>query len=160
MPQEGAAIGVLLCALVIGVAVGTLIGAVFLRAAVALYNNLAGGVSSPHSVPVPDFRKALWITFSISVVQIIVGLLIDGLIPEARGVVAKLFIPEARGLVAKLFFLPVSLLIMVWMLSARLPTTFGRALLVTLCDMFLVILVAAVLVGIAALVFVVALKGA
>jgi hypothetical protein len=94
---EGAVVGVLLCALVIGFAVGTLIGAVFLRAAVALYNNLAGGASSPHSVPVPDFRKAMWFTFSISVMQIIIGLLIDGLIPKARRLVAQLFIPDARG---------------------------------------------------------------
>ena len=61
---EGAVVGVLLCALVIGFAVGTLIGAVFLRAAVALYNNLAGGASSPSSVPEPTFGKAMWITFA------------------------------------------------------------------------------------------------
>ncbi len=160
MPTDATTVGVLLCALVIGLAAGTVIGAVFLRAAIALYNNLAGGASSPHSVPVPAFRSAMWITFSISVVQMIVGLLIEGLIPEAGGLIAKLFIPEARGLVAKLFFLPVSLLIMAGMLSARLPTTFGRAFLVTLCEMLLVLLVVGVLVGIAVLAFGVALRGA
>jgi hypothetical protein len=63
MPEDAAIAG-LLCALVIGVPVGTPIGAVFLRAAVALYNKLAGGPSSPSSVPEPTFGKAMWITFA------------------------------------------------------------------------------------------------
>jgi hypothetical protein len=157
--REGAAIGVLLCALVIYVAVGTLLGAVFLRAAVALYNKLAGGASSPNSVPEPALGKAMSITFATSVAQIIVGLLINGLVTGGGAAAAG-----ARGHgtdgVATLIFFPVSLLIMAEMLSARLPTTFGRAFLVTLCDMLVVLLVGGVLVGIAVLVFAVALRGA
>ena len=61
---KGSAIGGLLWAVVIGVPVGTLIGAVCLRAAVALYNKMAGGPSSPSSVPEPTFGKAMWITFA------------------------------------------------------------------------------------------------
>ena len=67
---------------------------------------------------------------------------------------------EHANLVAQLIFLPVSLLITVEMLSARLPTTIGRAFLVTLCEMLVVLLVGGVLVGIAILVFAVALRGA
>lgn len=37
----------------------TVICAVILRAAVALYNKLAGGASSPSSVPEPAFGKAM-----------------------------------------------------------------------------------------------------
>ena len=151
---EGVAIGVLLCALVIGLAAETLIGAVILRAAIALYNNLAGGASSPSSVPEPAFGKAMWITFAVAVGRIIVGLLIGGLFLDGGSSAA-----ETRGLVAQLIAFPVGLLIMAEVLSARLPTTFGRAILVTLCDLLLVLLVAGVLVGIAVLVFGVALTG-
>jgi hypothetical protein len=42
---------------------------------------------------------------------------------------------------------------MAGMLSAKLPTTFGRAVLVTLCYMLVVLIVVGVLVGIAVLVF-------
>ena len=61
---------------------------------------------------------------------------------------------------AQLIYVLVSFLITAEILSTKLPTTFGRAILVTLCEMLLVLLVAGVLVGIAILVFGVALKGA
>jgi hypothetical protein len=145
MVPEGAALGGLLCALVVGVAVGTLIGAVFLRAAVALYNKIAGGASSPSGVPEPAFGKAMWITFAIDIAQIVVGSLIVLCTSESRG--------QGVDVVAQFISFPVSLLIMAAVLSAKLPTTFGRALLVTLCYMLLVLLVVGVLVGIAAMVF-------
>jgi hypothetical protein len=145
---EGAVIGGLLCALVIGVAVGTLVGAVFLRAAVALYNKMAGGASSPWSVPEPALGKAMWITFATAVAQMVAGFLIGGYGAAAAG---------AQGLVAQLTSFPVGLLIMAGMLSARLPTTFGRAILVTLCYMLVVLTVVGAIGGIAVLVFGVAL---
>ncbi len=152
---EGAAVGVLLCALVIGVAVETLIGAVFLRAAVALYNKLAGGASSPSSVPEPTFGKAMWITFAASVAQFVVGSLIS--LATGGGATAAGGRGQGVDVVAQLI---VSFLIMAGVLSARLPTTFGRAILVTLCDMLLVLLVVLLvllvvgaLVGIAVLLF-------
>lgn len=145
---EGAAIAGLLCVLVIAVAVGTLIGAVLLLAAIALYNKMAGGASSPGGVPEPALGKAMWITFATSVVQIVAGVVIGGY-GEAR--------EGARGLVADLISFPISLLIMAGMLSAKLPTTFGRAVLVTLCYMLVVLIVVGVLVAVAVLVFGVAL---
>jgi hypothetical protein len=151
---EGAAIGGLLCALAIGVAVGTLIGAVCLRAAVALYNQLAGGASSPRSVPEPALGKAMWITFAIFVAQIIVGSLISlGAGPEATTAARA---PE-RVVVAQLISVPVNFLIAAGILSAKLPTTFGRAILVTLCDLLVSLVVVGVLVGFAVLVLAVAL---
>jgi type III secretory pathway component EscS len=148
--SEGAAIGVLLGALAIAVAVETLIGAVFLRAAVALYNKLAGGASSPSNVPEPALGKAMWIIFATSLARLIVASLIG------LGIGARATAAGARGQgvdeVALLISFPVSLLIMAEMLSARLPTTFGRAILVTLCYLLVVLLVVGVLVGIAVLV--------
>jgi hypothetical protein len=152
---EGAAIGVLLCALVIGVAVGTLIGAVCLRAAISVYNKMAGGAASPSGVPEPALGKAMWITFAIFVAQVVVGSLLIALVsPEAMAASAR-----GRDVVAQLITIPVSLLITAGILSAKLPTTFGRAILVSLCDILVGLLVAGVLLGIAVLVFRVALRG-
>ena len=150
---DGAALGVLLCALlIVVVAIGTLIGAVFLRAAIAVYNLQAGGASSPSSVPMPAFRKAMWITFDTSVAHLVAGLLILGLFP-GDGAAA----PGTRGpqvdVAAQLLFVPVSFFIAVGVLCAKVPTTFVRAILITLFDMLLVVLVVGVLVGIVVLLF-------
>jgi hypothetical protein len=148
---EGAAIGVLLCALAIAVAVRTLIGAVFLRAAVALHNKITGEASSPSSVPEPAFGKAMRIIFDISLAQIIAGYVI--------GVTAGTWGQRAE-VVAGVIFFAVSLLVMVEMLSTRLPTTLGCACHVTVCYLVVELLVVGVLVGMAAFVFAVAMRGA
>ena len=159
MPEGAAIGGLLLCALFIGLSIETLIGAVFLRAAVNLYNKMAGGASSPGSVPEPAFGKAMWIIFGSTVFQMVVGGLVIGISTDAGPVAAG---AGGKGVdfVAQLISFPVGLLIMAGVLSAKLPTTFGRAILVTLCYMLLVLLVVGVLVGIAVLVFGVALRGA
>ena len=154
---EGAAVGVLLCALGIGVAVETLIEAVCLRAGVALYNKLAGGASSTSSVPEPAFGKAMWIIFATSLAQMVVGLLTGfstgvGAGPPGAG-------EKGVDVVALVSFL-VGLLIMAAVLSAKLPTTFGNAILVTFCYILVVLLVVGVLVGIPVFVLGVALSGA
>jgi hypothetical protein len=147
---EGAVIGGLVCALVIGLAVGTLIGAVFLRAAVALYNKLAGGASSPGSVPEPSFGKAMWIILATFLAQLVVAGLLTGFSPvsehwrQAAG--------ENEVDVVALISFPVGLLVMAAVLSAKLPTTFGRAILVTLCFMLVELLVVGTLVVIAVVV--------
>jgi hypothetical protein len=159
---EGVEVGLLLGALAIGFTVATLIDALFLRAAVALYNmvatlndRMAGDASFPSRVPQPTVGEAWWISFQISVARILVGGLIFGLFRDDE---------NARGRivdsVAQLLFVPISLLITVGVLSAKLPTTFVRAILITLFDILLVVLVVGVLVGIAVLVFGVALMGA
>ena len=157
---EGAAVGaMLLYALVIGLSIETLIGAVFLRAAISLYNKMAGGASSPGSVPEPAFGKAMWIIFGSTVFQMVVGGLVIGISTDAGPVAAG---AGGKGVdfVAQLISLPVGLLIMAAVLSAKLPTTFGRAVLVTFCYMLMVLLVVGVLEGIAVLLFGVALGGA
>jgi hypothetical protein len=161
---EGVAIG-LLCALVIGLPIGTLIEAVFLRAAVALYNKMAGGASSPSRVPKPAFGKAMWISFANCLAQIVLGFLIVGV--TDTGATAAGARGQGVDMVAPLISFPVGLLIMAGILSAKLPTTFGRAILVTLCYLLLSLLVVLLsllvvgaLVGLAVLVFGVALRGA
>ena len=151
---QGAAIAGLLCgALVIGLAIGTLIGAVFLRAAIALYNKMAGGASSPSRVPAPAFGKAMWISFATCVAHLVVGLFIGGV--TGTGATAPGAGEKGVDFVTQqpLISLSVSLLIMAAILSEKLPTTFGRAILVTLCYLLIVILVVGVIVAIAVVLF-------
>src|SRR5262249_54716001 len=145
--------------LVIVVAIETLIEAVILRAAIALHNWQAGGASAGSSGPELSLGKAMWITFARIGAQFIVAALIVGLFtdPGATGAAARW---ERGGVGAQLISFAVSLLIMADILSARLPTTLGRAINVTLCFLLVVLLVVGVLVGIAVLVFGVALRGA
>jgi hypothetical protein len=152
---EGAVIGLLLGAVVIGVAVETLIGAVFLRAAVALYNKTTGGASSADSVPEPAFRKAMRIALNVALAQLVlatgIGLFMaaEPAAPQARG--------QGPGVVAQASFFVVSFLIMAQILSTMLPTTFGRAVSVTLLYLLVSLLVGGVLGGLAVLVFAIAL---
>ena len=157
---EGAALGGFLCALLIGgIAIETVIGAVLLRAAITFYNKMAGGASSPGSVPEPAFGKAMWIIFGSTVFQMVVGGLVIGISTDA-GPVASGAGGKGVDFVAQLLSFPVGLLIMAGVLSAKLPTTFGRAILVALCYLLVALLVVGALVGIAVLVFAVVSRGA
>ena len=144
--------GLLLCALGIGLAIGTLLGAVFLRAGVALYNWQTGGASSPTSVPKPAFGKAMWISFDICVAQLVVGLFIVALTGTGTTVVPR---ANEKGVDVVGLLIPVliGLFIQVGILCAKLPTTFGRAIVVTLCELLIVMLVAGVIAAIAIVVF-------
>ena len=119
-----AAIPVLVFALVIA----TVIGAVFLRAAVALYNKIACATLSADSVPrlevrvpEPGLVKAMGITLLAGLIDVAVGLLIG------RG----------DSLVVQLISIPISLFIMAVLLCLTLPTSLGRAILVTLCEILI-----------------------
>ena len=73
---DGAAIGGFLCVLVVGLLIGTLIGAIILRAAVSLFNKMAGGADSEGAVPEPEFGKAMGITFVTTLVNMVAGFMI------------------------------------------------------------------------------------
>lgn len=134
----GAIIGTLI-GLVAMLAIGTLIGAVFLRGGIALYNKFAGGEKSESGVSEPPFGRAMWIMFITSLVQaavsFVIGLIIGGA-GAARGASER-----QAAMTAQLIAFPVGLVVMSGMLSSLLPTTFGRALMVSLCYLLIVILV-------------------
>ncbi len=111
--------------------VALVIPAMILRAAVSLYNKLAGGAGSPGAVPQPSLLKAIGIVFLTWLVNIVVGFTVGAVV--GVGLAAGGASPREAALVAQLFSLPMSFLVMAVMLSALLPTTFGRAILVTLC---------------------------
>lgn len=143
MPNESV-VGVLICSLLVGLVIGTLIGAIILRAAVALYNSIVGR-SSLSTVPEPAFGKAMGITFLTSLIQLVVRFVLT----LAGGAAAQGSRTDG-GLIALgvgLLAIPVSFLVMAGLLAAMLPTTFPRASLVTLFYFLIAILVVAVVVG-------------
>jgi hypothetical protein len=56
-----------------GLFIGTLIDAVILRAACALFNKMAGGGPSKGGVPEPEMGRAMLITFVTFLVHLVVG---------------------------------------------------------------------------------------
>jgi hypothetical protein len=141
--MNGALIGGMICSLVVGLAIGTLIGAVILRAAISLYNALVGGRDSSSSVPEPDFSRACVITFVTTLVQWGVGFVLA--LVMGAGVEAGAE-QERVNWTQQLIAAPVSLIVMAALLSSMLPTTFGRALLVSICYWVVVILIVIVFV--------------
>jgi len=123
----------------IGLAIGTAIGAIILRAAVSMYNGMAGG----EGVPEPPMGRAMGIMFVTALVNgaagFVLGMVVGGAAAAggAQG--------QGAAVTAQLASLPVGFLVMAGMLSAMLPTTFGRAILVTLCHFIIGLLIAAVL---------------
>jgi hypothetical protein len=121
-PGMGEAFVGAVLALVISIAIGSLIGAVLIRAACWLYNRLAGGPGTPGAVPEPEFGQALGIAFVTALANGGVGFLLGIL-----GVAAHMS-PIALNVLP----LPLSLLVGSWMVSLMLPTTFTKGLLVML----------------------------
>jgi hypothetical protein len=162
-------IGDFLCVLAVAVGINALIGGIFLQAACALYNWLSKRVKSMSRVPAPSLGKAMRITFMITLVGALVGLLIYGLLtgyvprqatPQLDSalvgslIFGLLVLPlgilaEASGwevvITAHLLSLLLSLLIIAGMNSFLLPTTFLRGLLVALCYLLVVFFVVGVL---------------
>ncbi len=132
--MQAAHAGGALCGTIFAVVFITFVGAFLLRVGVYLFNTLAGGDSSSQSVPNPTTGKAIMIllvTFTIQVLaMIIMGIVIHGGVPT-HGLIATGAKPFVQ-LISTLLFLFISAL----MLAIMLPTTFGRAVLVTFCCLF------------------------
>lgn len=138
--------------LAIGLVIGTFIGAVILRAAVSLYNKLAGGAGSPNAVAEPSMDRAALTVFLASLANVIVGFFLGMAIGAASGAAGT---PgEGATVIAQVAALPISVLVMAAILSVMLPTTFWRAILVTLCYA----LVAALIVGVTVVLVLAALR--
>jgi hypothetical protein len=126
----------MLVGLAVLVAIGTVTGAIILRAGCWLYNKLAGGAGSGNSVAEPDFGKAMLICFVTSLVQCGVGVV--------AGIAGAGFAAQMGPTAVNLITLPLSFLTMAAMLSAMLPTTFVRGLLVALLQLVVCLIIAAV----------------
>lgn len=148
-------IGLLLCSVLFAVGLYLLIGAVILRAACAAYNKL----SMPENhVEEPGIGKGMGILF--------VALLVQGVAVFALGKVLGVgggigngpgFAADRNAqMMTNLIGLPLQLLVMAGLLTAMLPTTFGRAILITLLYTVIAVLIFIV---IGLLIFVLMLAG-
>jgi len=146
--QVGGAIAGLICAGVAIFVVCLLVGTIMLRAACSLFNKLAG---ESKRVPEPGFGKAMGIMLVTLLVNVVVGGVL-GLLVLAGGAAAGAD-QRSMQLLINVVSIPIGFLTMAGMLTVMLPTSFGRALLVTLTQyaiMFLVgIIVAIIIVAIA-----------
>lgn len=140
------ALGAMLCGAVIGLLMGTFVGAILLRAAVSLYNRFADSGGSEGAVPEPSFASAVGIAFVTTLVNssaAFVGGLVIGGVAAAYGL-------EGVGVVvfAQLVAIPVGVLIMALILTSELPTTFRRAIRVAACYFLIAIAIGIVAGGI------------
>ncbi|MEW4570730.1 hypothetical protein AB1L88_22930 [Tautonia sp. JC769] len=126
--------------------IGTLVGAIILRAAISLRNKLAGGPETRDAVPEPAIGKAMGITFVATLANLIAGSgveqFVGGLAAPSSG--------EGGGwnVIAQLVSLPVGLLVMAGMLSSALPTTFVQAIGVTICHLMISVILGGILLAI------------
>jgi hypothetical protein len=125
----------LLCALAVMLVIGTVIGAIILRAACALYNKLVGGPKTPTSVPEPDFGRAMGIIFVAWLVNLAAGFMLSMVF--AGGVGAD----RVQTMMAQAISIPIGFLVLAGMIAGMLPTTFGRALLVALLYLLIAVIV-------------------
>ena len=125
------AAGLTIVFLVIGLLIGLAIAAVILRAACALFNKMAGGAGSPGSVPNPGFGKAMLMVLVIGIIQFVTGIVLG-----VMGVTANM-----TPIMANLISTPISFLVSAGMISALLPTSFGKGLGVALCQFIIMILI-------------------
>lgn len=130
-----------LCGMIGGLLIGTLVGAVLLRAGISLFNSLAGARHDPErQVPEPDTGKAMGIVFATMLVQIGIQIAL-----QLAGVRLEVPNPAMQPIADMLISFPVGMIVMAFMLQFMLPTTFVRGLLVSLCYMVVAIAVAAVI---------------
>lgn len=157
--------------LLIAIPIGLLIGAAILRGAISLANMCIGGESyesrssyddddldyrprrsaSSSKVPEPSLGQAMMIILVTAIVNAVVGFGV-GIVVGVAGAGANMD-QQSIQIIAQLIGLPVGFLIMSGMLTALLPTSFGRACLVTL---FYYLICIAIGIAIVAVVFVAA----
>jgi len=127
----GPAIAVI-CSLGFVVFFATLIGAVILRAACWLNNTMVGGAKSESGVPEPGLGRAMGI--------VLVTLLVNGGVGFGVGFLMGASLlqsgmsPLTMQVIVTLIGVPIGFVVMSAMLTAMLPTTFGRAAIVTLLN--------------------------
>jgi len=141
--QRFAGFDVFLLETLVMLVVAVFVGAVLLRIAIALYNAMVGGASSPNRVPVPEFEKVALIVFFTAAVQLIGGLIVMRVM--ATGAIVTGLDGKIVGAVASLICLAFYILVVPMILSAKLPTTFTRAMLVTMCYLLVVVLAIGIL---------------
>lgn len=119
----------------IGIIIGTLIGAVVVRAACWLFNKIAGG-PAPRGVNEPSFGAAMLIALATMGAH------------YGSGLVLNLVVGRSHFLQAHAIWItiPLSLLVSAAVIAKLLPTSLSKAFLVCLCEALIVFVIIAPLV--------------
>jgi hypothetical protein len=131
---------------IVGLLIGILIAAVIFRAAVSMYNSLAGGPSSPSAAPEPSFGLAMGIVFVNWLINMVISIILNvAAIGISGGAPAPGDPPNPVTILLGLISIPISLMVMGGVVSMMLPTTFLRGLLISLCYLVIGIAIACVI---------------
>lgn len=141
-PEVAGALVGMLIGLVCVLTIGTLIGAIILRAACWAFNKLC---QPENRVEEPSFGKSLLMALVSMVAQLVVGFGI-GLVFGA-GLAAAGFEQWQIQLIVNAISLPVGVLVMAGTITLILPTSFGRAILIALLYLAITIAVGIVIGG-------------
>jgi hypothetical protein len=141
-PEVAGALASILIGLVCFLGIGTLIGAIILRAACWAYNKLC---QPDNRVDEPNFGKSLLMALAFTAVQLVVGFGI-GLV-FGTGLAAAGVDRWQAQLILQAISLPVGILILAGTITLLLPTTFVRGLLIALLYLAIGIAVAMVIGG-------------
>lgn len=150
MGVDAAVVGLWLIFLVGALVIGTLVAAIMLRAAVSLYNKMAGGANSPSAVPEPPMGKAMGVAIVTTFVNFVVASIVHLVIGWAAA--AESARDGGVNVTAQLVSLSIGVLVMAGLLSALLPTTFGRGIVVTLFYFLIALVTGGIIVMIGAVV--------
>jgi hypothetical protein len=123
--------------LLAGVTLGSLLWAFWVWAGIALYNGLTDRPAN--RVPQANLSKCYQVSFMTGLVQVFAGFFL-GTSTFIAGALAGLG-PIEAAILAQLMGLPLGVLTMAAMLSALLPTSFGRGILVSLCVTLITIII-------------------
>ncbi|MCA9006755.1 MAG: hypothetical protein KDA70_15885 [Planctomycetaceae bacterium] len=127
----------ILCLLFVGLPIGALIGAVILRAAVSMFNSLAG----VDLVPEPTMTKAFGMMIMVAISNLVIRFMASIILAGPSGA-------EVPRYLSSLAAFPFTFLICSAIFSSGLPTSFKRAMGVAVCHTVILLLVLAVLFGI------------
>lgn len=121
------------------------IGAVILRWAIKLCNKMMS--NDPYNeVPLPSVGRAMLLTLVIGIIQVGVSI-VAGITTGLMSAAASATGANGLSTVISLASLPVGFFLNSGLLSALLPTTFNKGMVVTLCQ-YLVILLIFIVIGV------------
>ena len=120
--------------LVFSLAIGSVVGAVILQVAIAIYNSLAGagGKKKRNRVPELEFGQAVTISFLSMLMNVVLGIIsgmILGLIISSEH---SEFVSNVVMYLPRILTWPLSMLLVTLLLMKTMPTSFPKALLVSL----------------------------
>ncbi len=136
-PQAAGMLGGILCTILVVIPIIIAVSAIVLRAAVTGFNKMS---SPDNAVPEPSFMKAMGIAAASTIVSYMVNFAIGFL--GAGAMIAGGANPMQAQIIIILISLPAGFLVVAGMLTAMLPASFGKSMIITLLYYLIAIAIA------------------